>query len=193
MINKMHIKKFHSCKKYTPSNNEIQDLKDNIYGLMPLIKFLIEHYNVTNLYEMHHAIYEFSKSIRDTILPKGFIFSRLYEHQAIDAILKDPNIINKEYPNIKDIPDSHSMYTANATRSQKLVLVHALSELRETEKYINIMPISQLDFAGYDASVKSVFKTADKISKQKTIKDKILILLETQKIENEKYIKQLKS
>lgn len=199
MIDKTHIQKFYSCQKYVPSNKEVQNLKDNIYGLLPLVNFLIDNYKASTPNEVKAALHHFINTIFNEFSKTSYIDSRLYELQAINSILKNPSIIQKEYENIKYKPNTHSVYTADLKRSQKLALVNALDEVRNTESFakeFDLTSSTNLNNVVINSNneqeikeIKNLLKSSIQILKQNDIQNKIMTMLKIQKQASEDFIK----
>ena len=197
MAKNSYIQKFNSYKKYQPSAKEIQVLKSDINRFVPVVNFFVRENKTIDPIDLQNAVTYLVQTVLDKIAESKYIDSRLYEFYAIEEILKEPHIIDKEYPNIKDIPNTHSMYTANHIRSQKLVLVNALDEVKKLEEFAHeyeITPDTKLENVvikcEHPEVIINAIKLAKKILKQTNIKDKLLIMLETQKRQGEEFIRQ---
>lgn len=135
MIDRSHIQKFQSCKGYSPSPISVQVLRNNISTYIPLAEYLIEKYCITDIDDLKFCIQDFVNSIFNSCSSSTYIDSKLYELQAIGAILKNPSIIAEEYEKAKDMPNTHTVYTANSARSKRLVLVNAIDEISIIEDF----------------------------------------------------------
>lgn len=198
MIDKSHIQKFNDLKKYTPSKKEIKQLREDIYDFIPVISSIAKHYKINDAEKLPEGIFAFTHSLFETYSKSKYIDSLLYEHQAIESLIKDPAFIVKEYNNVKDIPNTHTVYTADLTRAKKLAIVNALDEIntiKEFAKNNNITKTTNLkDIIFYDKEneekLKSLIKLTLKILNEDKIENQILLMLKKQLPENEAYTKE---
>ena len=156
MMNKSNTySKFNSAIKYMPSSKSIEVLRNNIYHTMPFLQVFIKHYNIEEPIQFREKIQDFFELIFEDFFRHTYIDSRLYEAQAIETIIKDPSIISSEYTNIKDMPNTHTIYTANLQRSQRLVLVNAIDEIANIEQLTKQYGITS------DSNLRDIHKTLE--------------------------------
>jgi len=196
MQNNIYTQKFNSSKKYTPSNVEIKTLKTDINRFIPIAKYFIKTHNVDNKDDLKEAISYFMDIAFRKITDSKYIDSRLYELHAIEDILKDPTIIDKYLNDIQDTPNTHSLYTHNGARSRRLVLVNALDEIRKLEDFAKenaITASTKMQNIVVQAEnpkvIKDAIKLAIKMLNKKTLRDKLILMLNEQKEQGEDYIK----
>lgn len=196
MQNNIYTQKFNSSKKYTPSNIEIKTLKADINRFIPISKYFMRIHNVDNKDDLKESISYFMDVAFKKITASKYIDSRLYELYAMEDILKNPSIIDRFYPEIQNTPNTHSLYTANSTRSRRLVLVNALDEIKKLEQFAkdnDITANTKLENIVVQAEdpkkIKDIIKLAIKMLNQKTMRDKLLTMLKIQKEQDETYIK----
>lgn len=197
MLQKAHIQNFQKCKKYMPSDKERYNLKYNITKCIPLMQYFIKQYNIDNPDELRYVIRQYADSVFTDFMQSKYIDSRLYELQAMKSILKDPSIIDREYERVKDKPNTHLVYTADLNRSQKLVIVNALDEITKLEKYAkenDITANTNLDHViirhENPKAIKDFLKFSIKMLNQKSIKDKLLLMIDTQVRDCESFIRE---
>ena len=198
MMNKSNTySKFNSAIKYMPSSKSIEVLRNNIYHTMPFLQVFIKHYNIEEPIQFREKIQDFFELIFEDFFRHTYIDSRLYEAQAIETIIKDPSIISSEYTNIKDIPNTHTIYTANLQRSQRLVLVNAIDEIANIEqltKQYGITSDSNLRDIHIDSENQKetidFIKLSIEILKKKNMNEKILAMLKAQKKMNEDFVRE---
>lgn len=196
MQNNIYTQKFNSSKKYTPSTVEIKTLKADINRFIPIAKYFIKTHNVDNKADLKEAISYFMDIAFKKITDSKYIDSRLYELHAIEDILKDPTIIDKHINEIQDTPNTHSLYTHNGARSRRLVLVNALDEIRKLEEFAkenSITANTKMQNIVIQAEnpkiIKDAIKLAIKMLNKKTMRDKLILMLNEQKEQDEDYIK----
>ena len=187
MLDKEDIQSFKNYTKYIPSSKEIINLRDDIFSILPILKYFINKKNITNPEELKTCISNFADAVFDDFSSTSYIDSRLYEIQTIESILKNPDIITKIYPSIKDSPNNHIIYNSNSLRSQRLVLINALDELSILENFSKKYGITattnpnNVVIYGQDAlKLKELTKLAINIAKQKSMPQKISTILEKQ-------------
>lgn len=188
MVNKEHIQSFYACMNYIPSKKNLRNLKNNINNLIPIIKFLSNKYDANTPEKLRASVNHFTQLIFESCTKSHYVDSRLYEVQAINAILKNPSIIEKEYPEIKDVQNNHTVYTSNSARSQRLVLINALDESNLLEKFARKYDVTSKDDlenivinAENPEEIMNLLRLAIELMEQKSIKDKILLMLKEQK------------
>lgn len=200
MIEKTQVQKFQNCKKYTPSSVKVQALRNDIYTYIPLTQFLIKKYDITDVEDLKFCVSNFVNSIFTTCTHNSYIDSSLYELQAIESILKEPMFISQEYSNAKNMPNTHTVYTANLSRSKKLALVNAIDEVLTIENFAEQKGITATTNPR-EVSINVTGQTTEKeakrfislvvdIIKQKSMHSKIKLMLEREKEECQKFIKE---
>ena len=189
--------KFNDATKYMPSSKSIESLRTNLSRTMPFLQAFIQHYNIEEPAQLREKIQNFFGLIFEDFFRHTYIDSRLYEAQAIESILKNPDIISEEYPNVKDMANTHTIYTANLRRSQRLVLVNALDDIANVEKITQehgITATSNLRNIHIDSEnpkeTMDFMKFAIEILKKKNINKKILFMLKEQKKMNEDFVRE---
>ena len=189
--------KFNDATKYMPSSKSIESLRTNLSRTMPFLQAFIQHYNIEEPAQLREKIQNFFGLIFEDFFRHTYIDSRLYEAQAIESILKNPDIISEEYPNVKDMANTHTIYTANLRRSQRLVLVNALDDIANVEKITQehgITATSNLRNIHIDSEnpkeTMDFMKFAIEILKKKNINEKILFMLKEQKKMNEDFVRE---
>lgn len=189
--------KFNIAKKYLPSKKEIQALRNNIYSIMPFFQSFIKYYNIRDAVQFREMLQNFFQLIFEDFFKHNYIDSRLYEAQAIESILKDPSIISREYPNVKNMSNTHTIYTANLHRSQKLVLVNAIDDIANIEDFAQkngITSASDIRDIHIDSEnskeIMNFIKLTIETLKKKNINEKILFILEEQQKANEDFVRE---
>ena len=197
MDKQLQKKKFYECTRYIPSDKEISQLIDYIVGTFPLLKALIQKYNITNPNVLADTTTNFAGILLDEISKTGYIDSKIYELQAIDSILKNHKIISQKYDDVKDKPNIPFCYNANLSRSQSLVLINAIDGVKVLEDFINKYNItkksqlSDFNIPSQDGqSIKDVIKAGIQFSQKKSMIDKIVFMLQQEKDGIEKFIKE---
>lgn len=200
MVEKSQVQKFQNCKKYVPSPIKLQSLRNDMSTYIPLAQFFIERYNITDAEDLKSCVAHFVNSIFSSCSDNSYIDSSLYELQAIESILKDPIFIAQEYPRAKDIPNTHTVYTANLSRSKKLALVNAIDEVLTIENFAERNGITA-STNPKEVSVNVTNQTTEKeakkfislvidVIKQKSMHSKIVLMLEREKEECQKFIRE---
>lgn len=196
MIDKKLQAKFQASKNYCPTQREIADLHDSIYGIIPLFNLLKKEYEVKSPAELKTATQQFAYGLFDRFQTVGYIDSRLYEYQAITSILKDPTIIDREYENLKDKPNTHSIYTANLLRSQRLAIINAIDEVKNLKKIAkdySITPKSKItDFVIEGENPKMVadfIKFAIVMLQKNSLRDQLILMLERERKANVEFVR----
>ena len=197
MLNKAHIQNLEKCKKYMPSDKDRHNLRISIDKCIPLINFYSHAYEIEKPEDLKYIDYQYANSVLTDYMESKYIDSRLYELQAMKSILKDPSIIDREYKYVKDKPNNHIVYTADIKRSQKCVIINALDEISKLEAYAksnNITANTNIDHVVIRHEnpkyVKNFIQYAINMLKQNTIKDKLLLMLDSQVKMCEDFIKQ---
>lgn len=197
MLQKAHIQKYYSCKKYNPSLKDIERLENIINNkCVPISHALVKIYNTKTPQNLITSVFLYIETVLKDFSRSGYIDSRLYELHAMKNIIKNPAIITREYPNIKDKPNTHTMYTADLNRTQRLVLVNALDEISKIENFAKdnqITATTNINHVIINSEnpkiIREAIELAIEILKQKNIKDKILIMLQRLIINCEKFIR----
>lgn len=194
---KDYAQKFNGYKKYIPTEKEIKTLIMNINKCIPIVQALINKYKIKDAEKLPDAVDYLISLISDDYTKTAYIDSRLYELQAMEHILKNPNIIKKELPNIQNTPNTHIMYTANRNRSQKLVLVNALDELHQFEdiaEQFGITAKTKVENVRINAEdpqyMRKILKLIITILNQNTIENKLITVLQFQKTNCEEFIRE---
>lgn len=197
MLDKEDIQNFRNYTKYIPTAKELINLREDIYSVLPITRYFIEKNNITDPEELKACIKGLADAVFDDFSSTGYIDSRLYEIQTIESILKNPGIITRLYPSIKNSPNNHLVYNSNSLRSQKLVLINALDELSILEKFAKNYGItattnpSNVVILGQDSSkIKKLVKLAIKVEKQKSMPQKVSAFLEEQLNESTNFAKE---
>lgn len=197
MLQQNHIQAFKKWQKYMPSEKERIFLKYDITKCIPLIYYFINNYNIDNPEKLKGIIHQYSDMILTDFMRSTYIDSRLYELQGMKSILKNPAIIDREYENIKNNPNTHIVYTADLRRSQRLIIVNALAEIAELEKFVDIYDITPntniknvvIHHEDPD-TIKDIVKLSIKMLNKPNLKDKILLMIETEVKDCEAFIRE---
>ncbi len=197
MLDKEDIQNFRNYTKYIPTAKELINLREDIYSVLPITRYFIEKNNITDPEDLKACIKGLADAVFDDFSSTGYIDSRLYEIQAIENILKNPGIITRLYPSIKNSPNNHLVYNSNSSRSQRLVLINALDELSILEKFAKNYGITattnpgSVVILGQDSSkIKKLVKLAIKVEKQKSMPQKVSAFLEEQLNESTNFAKE---
>lgn len=197
MLDKEDIQNFRNYTKYIPTAKELINLREDIYSVLPIIRYFVEKNSITEPRELKACINGLADAVFDDFSSTGYIDSRLYEIQAIENILKNPGIITKLYPSIKNSPNNHLVYNSNSSRSQRLVLINALDELSILEKFAKNYGITattnpgNVVVLGQDSpKIKKLIKLAIKVEKQKSMPQKVSTFLEEQLKESTSFAKE---
>ncbi len=177
---------FYNSTHYNPSDYDINNLIKTLFNKCNrLFNFLKNSYNINNGEELKDAFISFIENFNFSFIERGHSDSLLYKLQAIDSIIKNPNLINQLYKsaieNINNAQDD-PIYTSNLLRAQKLVLTEACKLLYYLEFSIK---------EGITFDNKLVQKLASTISNQKSRNDKILAILKQVKQEAELSVQEL--
>lgn len=196
MLQKAHIQKFHTCKKYMPSNRDMNKLKLTIDLCVPIVNYFINNYNIHDVESLKQSISYFIQLVYDDFSESQYIDSSLYELQATKSILKNPALIDKILPNVKDTANNHFLHNANLARSQKLVIINAIDEISKLEAFAEKYDITAntnlstiLVRSDDSEKIRSLLKLCINILKQNNLHDKIVVFLQKQKTNLEDFIK----
>jgi len=194
MIDKSHIKLFKDIQRYKVSETDIKNLISNIEQYIPIFNILAQQRYISNAEDLKNYISYFATLLYETYTQNNSIGSLLYEHQAIENLIKHPQLIQQLYPKIKDTPNTHTIYTANLTLSTKRALINALDEVSTLENYAkesNITPNTSIDsFANKDEpDFKKRYTMFMNLLKAKTLHEKLLIKLKEHLQLNEENLK----
>lgn len=131
MIENQYVKEFNKYKKYKPSDSDVSYLRSDLYFFSNNLKVFFEKLKEQNIDKKNiiHIIHDICQNCSAT----RFVDSLLYETQAIDAILKNPSIIDNITPTIKNAKVREVLHTANYSRSQKLEIENAIADIKEME------------------------------------------------------------
>lgn len=197
MLDKEDIQNFRNYTKYIPTAKDLINLREDIYSVLPITRYFIDKNNITDPEELKACIKGLADAVFDDFSSTGYIDSRLYEIQAIENILKNPGIITRLYPSVKNSPNNHLVYNSNSSRSQRLVLINALDELSILEKFAKNYGITattnpgSVVILGQDSSkIKKLVKLAIKVEKQKSMPQKVSAFLEEQLNESTNFAKE---
>lgn len=197
MLDKEDIQNFRNYTKYIPTAKDLINLREDIYSVLPITRYFIDKNNITDPEELKACIKGLADAVFDDFSSTGYIDSRLYEIQAIENILKNPGIITRLYPSVKNSPNNHLVYNSNSSRSQRLVLINALDELSILEKFAKNYGITattnpgSVVILGQDSSkLKKLIKLAIKVEKQKSMPQKVSTFLEEQLNESTNFAKE---
>lgn len=189
MNKEIYMKKLSDSQKYEPSEIDIKVLRKDIIRLRKILCPLMKSNNVAD----PNQIKKYSANITEIIFKgctqSSYIDSALYEYFARKDILSNPSIIDNEYPIIKDEPFVNKIFNADKTRSYRLLLIKALSDIKGIEQFSkehNITAKSNYnDFiiTNKTKDSKRNFQSIVNLSKEKNLRSKILFILkEEQKI-----------
>ena len=197
MLAKEDIQNFKNCTQYIPTNKEIINLRECIYSILPITKYLVKKNNIIDPEELKLCIRSFAQAVFDDFSSTGYIDSRLYEIQTIESILRNPSIITKIYPSIKNSPNNHIIYNSNSLRSQRLVLINAFDELSTLEKFANnygitahTNPSNVVIHSNNAPELKKLVKLAINVSKQSSMQKKVSTILQEELKESILFVKE---
>lgn len=196
MIQKAHIQKFYACKKYMPSDKDINTLRSTINLCVPISNYFIDKYNINNVKSLKDAVSYFIGLVYEDFSKSQYIDSSLYELQAIKSILKNPHLIDSLLPNVKDKTNNHILHNANLARSQKLVMISALDEIAKLEAFAEKYDINSKTNPNHilvrfdnKEQIKPLLKLCINLLKQDNIHTKVVLFLEQQQKNLENFIR----
>ncbi len=133
-----------SLIKYKPDAYAISNVKRTVSTTCKtLCDFLKRAYSINNGEELKQKVIEFMHIATEEFVSRGQSDSLLYQLQAINSIIKNPNLINQLSKSIEeniDKPSQNQLYTSNLLRSQQLVLTEAFKFFYELDKYMEDKP-----------------------------------------------------
>lgn len=197
MLDRTIVQRFNSAKNFIPPAYSISNLREGINFYIPIIQAFIKKYEITDTAELKDTLEIFVDGIFDTCSKYSYVDSSIYELQAINSILRDIGFITQNYPLLKDKPNTHTVYTSNLERSKKLALINAIDEvsiIEATAEKIGFTPgmnPKDVDIEGVSPEDAKLFLSlASKILSKKTLNDRIIEMLKSEKKGCEDYIKE---
>lgn len=197
MLDKKIIQRFNSAKNFIPPAHSISNLREGINFYIPIIQAFIKKYEISDIDELKDTLEVFVDGIFDSCSKYSYIDSSIYELHAINSILRDIGYITQEYPRLKDRPNTHTVYTSNLDRSRKLALINAIDEVSIVETtaerlgFIPGMTLQDINLEGASPEdAKNFLSLASKILSKKTLNDRIIEMLKSEKKGCEDYIKE---
>lgn len=197
MLDKTIVQRFNSAKNFIPPTYSISNLREGINFYIPIIQAFIKKYEITDTAELKDTLEIFVDEIFDTCSKYSYVDSSIYELHAINSILRDIGYITQEYPHLKDKPNTHTVYTSNLDRSKKLALINAIDEVSIVEStaerlgFIPGMTLQDINLEGASPEdAKNFISLASKILSKKTLNDRIIEMLKSEKKGCEDYIKE---
>lgn len=197
MLDKTIVQRFNSAKNFIPPAHSISNLREGINFYIPIIQAFIKKYEISDIAELKDTLEVFVDGIFDSCSKYSYIDSSIYELHAINSILRDIGYITQEYPNLKDKPNTHTVYTSNLDRSKKLALINAIDEVSIVEStaerlgFIPGMTLQDINLEGASPEdAKNFISLASKILSKKTLNDRIIEMLKSEKKGCEDYIKE---
>lgn len=197
MLDKTIVQRFNSAKNFIPPAHSISNLREGINFYIPIIQAFIKKYEISDIAELKDTLEVFVDEIFDTCSKYSYVDSSIYELQAINSILRDIGYITQEYPHLKDKPNTHTVYTSNLDRSKKLALINAIDEVSIVEStaerlgFIPGMTLQDINLEGASPEdAKNFISLASKILSKKTLNDRIIEMLKSEKKGCEDYIKE---
>lgn len=197
MLDKTIMQRFNNAKNYVPSANIVSKLRDSINFYIPIIQAFVNKYEITDTDELRDTLNIFTDKIFDSCSKYSYVDSSIYELQAINSILQDIGFITREYPNLKDKPNTHTVYTSDSSRSKKLALINAIDEVSIVEQtadklgFTPGMNINDVDLEGVNPDdAKAFLSLASKILNKRTKNERIIEMLKCEKKGCEDYIKE---
>lgn len=197
MLDKTIVQRFNSAKNFIPPAHSISNLREGINFYIPIIQAFIKKYEISDIAELKDTLEVFVDGIFDSCSKYSYIDSSIYELHAINSILRDIGYITQEYPHLKDKPNTHTVYTSNLDRSKKLALINAIDEVSIVEStaerlgFIPGMTLQDINLEGASPEdAKNFISLASKILSKKTLNDRIIEMLKSEKKGCEDYIKE---
>lgn len=197
MLDKTIVQRFNSAKNFIPPAHSISNLREGINFYIPIIQAFIKKYEISDIAELKDTLEIFVDEIFDTCSKYSYVDSSIYELQAINSILRDIGFITQNYPLLKDKPNTHTVYTSNLDRSKKLALINAIDEVSIVEStaerlgFIPGMTLQDINLEGASPEdAKNFISLASKILSKKTLNDRIIEMLKSEKKGCEDYIKE---
>lgn len=197
MLDKKIMQRFNSAKNFIPPAHSISNLREGINFYIPIIQAFIKKYEISDIAELKDTLEVFVDGIFDSCSKYSYIDSSIYELHAINSILRDIGYITQEYPHLKDKPNTHTVYTSNLDRSKKLALINAIDEVSIVEStaerlgFIPGMTLQDINLEGASPEdAKNFISLASKILSKKTLNDRIIEMLKSEKKGCEDYIKE---
>lgn len=197
MLDKTIVQRFNSAKNFIPPAHSISNLREGINFYIPIIQAFIKKYEISDIAELKDTLEVFVDGIFDSCSKYSYIDSSIYELHAINSILRDIGYITQEYPHLKDKPNTHTVYTSNLDRSKKLALINAIDEVSIVEStaerlgFIPGMTLQDINLEGASPEdAKNFISIASKILSKKTLNDRIIEMLKSEKKGCEDYIKE---
>ena len=197
MLDKTIVQRFNSAKNFIPPAHSISNLREGINFYIPIIQAFIKKYEISDIAELKDTLEVFVDGIFDSCSKYSYIDSSIYELHAINSILRDIGYITQEYPHLKDNPNTHTVYTSNLDRSKKLALINAIDEVSIVEStaerlgFIPGMTLQDINLEGASPEdAKNFISLASKILSKKTLNDRIIEMLKSEKKGCEDYIKE---
>lgn len=197
MLDKKIMQRFNSAKNFIPPAHSISNLREGINFYIPIIQAFIKKYEISDIAELKDTLEVFVEGIFDSCSKYSYIDSSIYELHAINSILRDIGYITQEYPHLKDKPNTHTVYTSNLDRSKKLALINAIDEVSIVEStaerlgFIPGMTLQDINLEGASPEdAKNFISLASKILSKKTLNDRIIEMLKSEKKGCEDYIKE---
>lgn len=197
MLDKTIVQRFNSAKNFIPPAHSISNLREGINFYIPMIQAFIKKYEISDIAELKDTLEVFVDGIFDSCSKYSYIDSSIYELHAINSILRDIGYITQEYPHLKDKPNTHTVYTSNLDRSKKLALINAIDEVSIVEStadrlgFIPGMTLQDINLEGASPEdAKNFISLASKILSKKTLNDRIIEMLKSEKKGCEDYIKE---
>ena len=197
MLDKTIVQRFNSAKNFIPPAHSISNLREGINFYIPIIQAFIKKYEISDRAELKDTLEVFVDGIFDSCSKYSYIDSSIYELHAINSILRDIGYITQEYPHLKDNPNTHTVYTSNLDRSKKLALINAIDEVSIVEStaerlgFIPGMTLQDINLEGASPEdAKNFISLASKILSKKTLNDRIIEMLKSEKKGCEDYIKE---
>lgn len=197
MLDKTIVQRFNSAKNFIPPAYSISNLREGLNFYIPIIQAFIKKYEISDIAELKDTLEVFVDGIFDSCSKYSYIDSSIYELHAINSILRDIGYITQEYPHLKDKPNTHTVYTSNLDRSKKLALINAIDEVSIVEStaerlgFIPGMTLQDINLEGASPEdAKNFISLASKILSKKTLNDRIIEMLKSEKKGCEDYIKE---
>lgn len=195
MIEEDYIRKFEQAKRYKPSYEDIKSLKRYLNKFTSLLRYFVDTHHVDDPVALKNITLGLIDMIFEACSHNELVDSRLYELYAIEAILKNKKIIAQELPKIQEDDTIQKIYTADNSRSQRLVVANAYHELLKTEEVARSFNITSdmnfdalLKFYPAKGEERTSILLLKKLFAEKDTNKKIALIIENQKNRCEQYI-----
>jgi len=202
MVSEKDIKSYYSNKKRQPTKRDLNKIRDDVHSFIPFITYVIERYNVKNADDLKNIISFSGRKLLDIYRKQGTFNSNLYQHQTLEHIIKNPSIIAKELPKIKDEENNYTVYNANQARSIRIALMNAKENVEQLERIArenNIKKdldirrvVSRVDkeHEPHKQNFKKMLILTKEILNAKSLQEKILVFIKSQKEAGDERLKE---